>query len=261
MRYTIRLQACNISLLLNFLRMLKNQHPTCKGHMVESHIHMDWSSWYNGWHHLQGLFTKILKSLASMFAQKGSSPQIDTQLCEDDLVSWNTDDYWTYEHCCGYMYVERLLVHTRISRSDTVSLCFTITKKGIEILPKATLLSSQSKTSSRTSKVTLRFSSMIWYDMISLFKEGDVITCYSFLTYGPLRQFTLPTMIHHRRQTTTPGTTCPTLCDKCAGSFMSHRIMNNLQLVFSYLLTPPVFLLQNNDKNTNSCYKNNGLLA
>ena len=26
-------------------------------------------------------------------------------------------------------------------------------------------------------------------------------------------------------QTTTPGTTCPTLCDKCAGSFTSHRIM------------------------------------
>ena len=38
--------------------------------------------------------------------------------------------------------------------------------------------------------------------------------------------FTLPTMIYHRRQTTTPGTTCPTLCDKCAGSFTSHRIMN-----------------------------------
>ena len=27
-------------------------------------------------------------------------------------------------------------------------------------------------------------------------------------------------------QTTTPGTTCPTLYDKCAGSFTSHRIMN-----------------------------------
>ena len=38
--------------------------------------------------------------------------------------------------------------------------------------------------------------------------------------------FTLPTMIHHRRQSTTPGTTCPTLCDKCAGAFTSHRIMN-----------------------------------
>ena len=33
-------------------------------------------------------------------------------------------------------------------------------------------------------------------------------------------------MIHHRRQTKTPGTTCPTLCDKCAGSFTSNRIMN-----------------------------------
>ena len=33
-------------------------------------------------------------------------------------------------------------------------------------------------------------------------------------------------MIYHRRQATTPGTTCPTLCDKCAGSFTSHRIMN-----------------------------------
>ena len=32
-------------------------------------------------------------------------------------------------------------------------------------------------------------------------------------------------MIHHRGQTTTPGTTFPTLCDKCVGSFMSHRIM------------------------------------
>ena len=38
--------------------------------------------------------------------------------------------------------------------------------------------------------------------------------------------FTLPTMIYHRRQTTTSGTTCPTLCNKCAGSFTSHRIMN-----------------------------------
>ena len=27
-------------------------------------------------------------------------------------------------------------------------------------------------------------------------------------------------------QTTTPGTTCPTLYDKCAGSFTSHKIMN-----------------------------------
>ena len=27
-------------------------------------------------------------------------------------------------------------------------------------------------------------------------------------------------------QTTTPGTTCPTLYDKCVGSFTSHRIMN-----------------------------------
>ena len=27
-------------------------------------------------------------------------------------------------------------------------------------------------------------------------------------------------------QTTTQGTTCPTLYDKCAGSFTSHRIMN-----------------------------------
>ena len=33
-------------------------------------------------------------------------------------------------------------------------------------------------------------------------------------------------MIQHTRETTTPGTTCPTLCDKCAGSFTSHRIMN-----------------------------------
>ena len=28
--------------------------------------------------------------------------------------------------------------------------------------------------------------------VISLFKEGDVITCYSFLTYGPLRAFYPP---------------------------------------------------------------------
>ena len=41
---------------------------------------------------------------------------------------------------------------------------------------------------------------------------------------GPF--FTLPTMIHNRRQTTTPGTTCPTLSDKCVGSFTSHRIIN-----------------------------------
>ena len=35
------------------------------------------------------------------------------------------------------------------------------------------------------------------------------------------------TMIHNRRQTTTPGTTCPTLSDKFVGSFTSrHRIMN-----------------------------------
>ena len=66
----------------------------------------------------------------------------------------------------------------------------------------------------------------IQFNSISLLKEGDVITCYSFLTYGPLRALTLPTMIYHRRQTTAPGTTCPTLYDKCAGSFTSHRIVN-----------------------------------
>ena len=31
--------------------------------------------------------------------------------------------------------------------------------------------------------------------------------------------FTLPTMIYHRRQTTTPGTSCPTLSDKRVGFF------------------------------------------
>ena len=44
------------------------------------------------------------------------------------------------------------------------------------------------------------------------------------ITVAPF--FTLPTMIHNRRQTTTPGTTCPTLSDKCVGSFMSDRIIN-----------------------------------
>ena len=33
-------------------------------------------------------------------------------------------------------------------------------------------------------------------------------------------------MIHHRGKKTTPGTTCPTLCDKCVGSFTAKRIMN-----------------------------------
>ena len=44
------------------------------------------------------------------------------------------------------------------------------------------------------------------------------------ITVAPF--FTLPTMILNRRQTTTPGTTCPTLSDKCVGSFTSHRIID-----------------------------------
>ena len=44
------------------------------------------------------------------------------------------------------------------------------------------------------------------------------------ITVAPF--FTLPTMILNRRQTTTPGNTCPTLSDKCVGSFTSHRIIN-----------------------------------
>ena len=43
------------------------------------------------------------------------------------------------------------------------------------------------------------------------------------ITVAPF--FTLPTMILNRRQTTTPGTTCPTLSDKCVGHFTSHRII------------------------------------
>ena len=35
-----------------------------------------------------------------------------------------------------------------------------------------------------------------------------------------------PPMIDNRRQTTAPGTTCPTRYDKCVGSFTSHRIIN-----------------------------------
>ena len=46
------------------------------------------------------------------------------------------------------------------------------------------------------------------------------------ITVAPF--FTLPTMIHNRRQTTTPGTTCLTLSDKCVGSFTSHRIIEGL---------------------------------
>ena len=30
-----------------------------------------------------------------------------------------------------------------------------------------------------------------------------------------------------QRPTSTPGTPCPTLCDKCVGSLTSHRVMNN----------------------------------
>ena len=44
------------------------------------------------------------------------------------------------------------------------------------------------------------------------------------ITVAPF--FTLPTMIRNRRQTTTQGTTCPTLSDKCVGSFTSRRIIN-----------------------------------
>ena len=44
------------------------------------------------------------------------------------------------------------------------------------------------------------------------------------ITVAPF--FTLPTMILNRRQATTPGTTCPTLSDKCVGSFTSQRIID-----------------------------------
>ena len=54
--------------------------------------------------------------------------------------------------------------------------------------------------------------------------SGDRTTEWGSKLSAPF--FTLPTMTYHRRQTTTPATTCPTLCDKCAGSFTSHRIMN-----------------------------------
>ena len=45
-------------------------------------------------------------------------------------------------------------------------------------------------------------------------------------TIGHRSPTKLTTGIHHRRRTTTPGTIYPTLCDKCAGFFTSHRIMN-----------------------------------
>ena len=65
--------------------------------------------------------------------------------------------------------------------------------------------------------------------MIALIKYEYIhggINNRTLVPYEVNDHFTLPTMIHHRRQTTTPGTTCPTLCDKCVGSFTSHRIMN-----------------------------------
>ena len=45
------------------------------------------------------------------------------------------------------------------------------------------------------------------------------------ITVAPFLPFQ-PCMIHNRRQITTPGTTSPTLSDKCVGSFTSHRIIN-----------------------------------
>ena len=34
-----------------------------------------------------------------------------------------------------------------------------------------------------------------------------------------------------REQTTTPGTPCPTLYEKCMGSFMSHRVTWSLLFI------------------------------
>ena len=57
----------------------------------------------------------------------------------------------------------------------------------------------------------------------------ELIFTVPIISSYPIPLFALPTMIHHRRQTRTPRTTyltCPTVCDKCAGSFTSRRIMN-----------------------------------
>ena len=45
-----------------------------------------------------------------------------------------------------------------------------------------------------------------------------------------------PPMTDNRRQTTTPGTRCPTLYDKCVGSFTSHRIIN-IEVMQHFLLS------------------------
>lgn len=47
----------------------------------------------------------------------------------------------------------------------------------------------------------------------------------SLMKLGISEHFTLSTMMHHRRQTPTPGTLCPTFCEQCVSSFTSHRIM------------------------------------
>ena len=44
-------------------------------------------------------------------------------------------------------------------------------------------------------------------------KQGVVGVAEQSKAPNKVRPFTLPTMIYHRRQTTTPGTTCPTLYD------------------------------------------------
>ena len=55
---------------------------------------------------------------------------------------------------------------------------------------------------------------------LRLLIEYDYI--HGGVTIGHRSPARLTTRIHHRRQTATPGTTCPTLYDKCAGSFCEH---------------------------------------
>ena len=75
---------------------------------------------------------------------------------------------------------------------------------------------------------------LMLFDLVSILFAivPDYGNCYkkenkngtSFKNFAP--KLNLNHNIYNRRQTTTPGTTCPTLYDKWVGSFTSHRIVN-----------------------------------